>query len=163
MPETKKKLTRDEIKVYVDEWAGLASRIERAEKARTKAMSPVIERHAEELAAVTGEHDTKLENLRAQAAAIEGQVIPWLTEKKTPVRIAGEKGEAVLTIGTRYGARSVTVADFLEAAKGEKKEAAYGCLKVMVEKAEKMLGKDKFDKIAPKAAAVVKTAVLARL
>lgn len=156
-----KKLTRDEIKELLDKWGGLRKRLDLEEKKRTKAMSPVIERHAAELAEATAEHDEKISKLSAQEAPLRTQIQNWLLTHKKALTVEGAKAKAALTVHIKLGARQAEAKDFIAAAKGKGEDDIYACLKVLVEAGENLIGKEAMDEIATKPETEVKTAGVA--
>lgn len=141
------KLSQATVKQKLDEWGLLTAEISKAETARTKAIDPIIARHNEELAPVLKRHDTKIEKLQSAKDSLSGEILGWLDAHGKPLRLEGETAIAEYSTGTKLGDRVIDVKKFLDVAKS-KGEAMYDCIQILVQKAEKLIGKKELEQIS---------------
>lgn len=144
-----KKLSKAAIKEHLTEFASLAKRIATAEAKMTTEMQPAIQDFETATAAIRQAHEPKIQKLRDQQLAIEKQVISWLEEQPKDITIGTDKAEAIRKTETSVGARVIDVKKFLEIVK-TKGDAAIECINVVINKAEKLLGKKEVDAISTK-------------
>jgi DNA-binding transcriptional MerR regulator len=134
------KKTLEEIKEIADEYAQVAKQIARIETARERVMAPVVERHAEEMAEATGSHDKRIAKLQKQADELRGEVIAFVADKKKTY--SAESGLATfgVEVGTKAGPRIIDRTKFIALCK-KKGVDIWNIAKIMVEKADELLGK----------------------
>lgn len=143
------KLSQKAVRELADEWAGLQRQIQKAEDQKTSALSPIYERHNEELKPVLAKHEGKIEKLRARSDELEGRVTGWLETREADTTIATDHAVASRTTETKSGQRIIDVKKFMNAAKS-KGEAMWDCVSVAVAMAEKLIGKKEIDAISTK-------------
>ena len=99
------KPTLEEIKAAADEYVKLSRRIATVETARERAMAPVIERHAKEVAEATGSFDKRIEKLERQAAEKRAFVKAFLAGRTRTFADQGEISEFGVMVGSKPGTR----------------------------------------------------------
>ena len=154
------KLTQAAVKDLAEQYAAAAMAVQKAESARDRAVTPLMERHAEEMAAATAKHDRKIAELTASANDLYFEVMAWLEAQPKSLRLETEHAIAELNIAsiTKAGPRVVEAKAFIAKAESQKKDP-WTCIKVEVGKAEKLLGPKDIDAVSKRNESVVESRV----
>jgi uncharacterized protein YecT (DUF1311 family) len=138
------KLSQAAIKAKADEWGSYKRKIAKLESDKTEELKEFMEQFAAATKEINDAYDPKLKSLRDKAAAVEAEVIAWLTEHGEAITLSGKIANAVNA--DKIGNRVVDAVKFFERA-GEK---FWSCVTVGVKKAEEAIGKTELDKICTK-------------
>ncbi len=141
------KPTLEEIKLKADEYAKVAKSLERAQLAREAEMSPIIERHANELQPVLDAHAPKIEKLEAKAQALRSEVVAWLGSKSKTYAAESEKATFGVTVGSKELERQPDKKKLWDLCK-KKGVEFFDLVNVMLAEADKRLGKKEIDAIS---------------
>jgi hypothetical protein len=144
-----KKLAKAAIKEHLENFAALAKKISKVEETMNAEMQPAIKRFDTATQAIREFYEPRIQKLRDQQSAIEKEVITWLNDQEKDTVVDAGTAEAVRKTETKIGARVIDVKRFLEAAKA-KGDEMYECINVLINKAEKLLGKKAVDSISTK-------------
>ena len=139
------KLTQAEVKAKADEYARLQQKMQKAEDARNRELEPFRAEYEEKIAAIVSKHDSKMQKLADQAAAIEDEVLGWLNGVGKPIAIEGEL--AVASVQLKTSSRKIDAQTFFNFVK-DRSAAFWECVTIGIAKAEKLVGNDKIDKIS---------------
>lgn len=139
------KLTQAEVKAKADEYARLTEKIGKAEDAKARELDPYRAEYEEKTAAIVSKHDSKIQKLADQAAAIEDEVLGWLNGVGKPIALEGEL--AVASVQLKTSSRKIDPETFFKFVK-EKTAGFWDCVSIGIAKAEKLIGNDKIDKIS---------------
>lgn len=140
-------LSQKAVKELCEEWSELQVSITKAEEAKHRALEPIIRRHNEELKPVLEKHDPKIEGLITRSDEVRTQIRDWMLAQKKDLNFSGEDWTAGVLSGESLGNRVVDVKKFLALAK-KHGDAIYGCVTVILKKAEPLVGKKKIDEIS---------------
>lgn len=144
-----RKLSKAAIKKHLAQYATLAKKITTAEEKLTKELQPAQLEFDQATQVIRAAHEPKIQKLRNEQLAIEQQVISWLQDQTSDVTVAIETAEAIRKTETSVGARVIDVKKFLVIAQ-RKGDEALACINVLINKAEKLLGKKEVDAISTK-------------
>ena len=122
------KLSQNEIRHKADEWAANEKKCERARRMRDE--DPVVIRH-----------DAKIAKLQDKSNELASEIYAYLNAQTKDVEIATALAIAERKTQKKLLPRLVDVKKFLAKAKS-KGDAMYECIRVEVQKAEKLLGDD---------------------
>ncbi|HEV7700320.1 MAG TPA: hypothetical protein VGO43_08845, partial [Pyrinomonadaceae bacterium] len=128
------KLSKAAVKGKLAEYAAAKAKLEKIERAQMKDLSPLYERHNEELKPVLAKYEPKITAAIAEVDAIAAEVLTFLDTQTADVAIAEAGFVAERKTQSKLMARVIDVKKFLERAK-TKGEAMYACIRIEVKKA----------------------------
>lgn len=144
------KLTRTQVLELMDEFGEIEAKIAKADRAKNRAMDPLIEAHNEACKPILEKFDKAVNPLNARKAEIEKTVFGYLEQQgKDQVIITQDGVVALQNTETKIGQRVIDPEKFFKTVKSKGAEF-WNCLKVGIKEAEKFLGKNEVDKIADK-------------
>lgn len=140
------KLSKADIKSKLAEWESLSKKIAKAQETMETEMVPAVRRFAVATKPIREHWDPKIAKLTEQRAAVQKEVTDWLKSQKKDVAVETDTAIAERTTG--LGPRVIDIKKFFEAAKSKSESAIHECINVLIDKAEKLLGKKEVDAIS---------------
>jgi len=143
------KLTQAEIKEKADKWAGFENRITKILAQETAALAAAEEEFNRQCEEIRDSYALQTGPLQVKADAIEKEVVDWLEANGKPISLAGVKAIAAYEITPAGTVPSGRVCDprlFIKTAEAAKKDP-FPVLKVLLQEADTLLGKDTMAKI----------------
>lgn len=147
------KVNQTAVKEKLEEWAEVQAKISRADIAKNKKMSPLIEAHNQEIKPIVEAYDKKVQPLRERSAEIEKAIKALIESDRDadgnpkPVMISSESATA--TVEKKEGSRVVNVQKYFNSVKVKTAEF-WKSLKVTIKDAEPIVGKNKIDDLSDK-------------
>ncbi len=143
-------MTKAAVMEKLDEYAAANKKMERLIAKQSDELMPFELRYTQETAPINAKYEAKIGELSDLQAAIEEEVTEYLAAANKDQIIASSSGViAEQKTEIKTGPRVIDVEKFLAAAK-PKGTAMFDCVKILVAKAEKLLGMKEIDKIATK-------------
>jgi len=141
------KKTLEEIKAVADEYAQVMRQLANAEKKRDAELQPILERHARQLQPIHEAHDPKIDRLELRATQLKAEVLGFVQPKVKTYRAETDLVEFGVEVGTKAGPRVIDRDKFVKLCK-KKGVDMWNVVKIMVEKADELLGKKEVNEIS---------------
>lgn len=157
------RVIQKDVKAKAEEWAKVQKRIALIEKKKNKKLSPLIEAHNEVTKEIISAFDEKIAPHRQAAAALEKEIKVLVEVDRdkdgNPKPITIRSKNAIVAVEKNEGIRVVNVKKYFDFVKSKSAEF-WASLKVTIQDAEPIVGKNVIDDLSEKKVSYVSSVKL---